>query len=87
MRLFLVKCSLGYELPAQVLHLLREASLDCVDLLAHDRSPYPVQLVQDLRHARLSHLPSERLLYFLDLPHRFSRNPFVLQVRTVQTLR
>ena len=83
--LLLVEGPLGNELSAQVLHLLGETSLDGIDLLAHDRPPDAVQLIEDLRDASLGHLPAKGLLNLLDLSNCFSRDPLILQVRPVQT--
>lgn len=78
--LFLIERSLGDKLSSQVLYLLRVLLLDCLGLLAHDRSPDTVQLIQDLGDAGLCHLSIEGLPDLLDLSHGLGWDPRVLKV-------
>ena len=80
MCLFLIEGTLGDQLAPQILDLLSVVTLDGLRLFSHDGTPDPVEFVEDLGHARLSHRPVEGLLDLLDLTDSFCGDPFVRQV-------
>ena len=86
MSLLLIESSLGDKLSSQVLYLLRVLLLDGLGLLAHDRSPDTVQLIQDLGDAGLRHLSIEGLPDLLDLSHGLGWDPGVLEIRAMLRL-
>ena len=60
------------------MNLSSEALLNRIVLFTHYLSPDRVELVQDLRDARLGHLPVESLLDLKDSAHSLCWNPVVV---------